>query len=141
MNVADYACLIRFQAFPFIANEDKRRPIRYLFEMDVQHPAFQRVVTPLIMNNQFTQFCRFLSAAKHHNWMRYPRDARDLEIAEALFWDEPIEPLANRILKTLLHFPHHSAPLIWRSSLNLLLRASNIEEKEASLVLMDAFAS
>ena len=138
MYLVDYICLVRFQAFPFIPDELKRRPIRYLFEMDVEHPAFQRVVTPLIMNNQFTRFCRFLSAAKHHNWMRLPREAKDVELLEALFWDESQETLANRILRTL-HLPQIN-PIIWKSVMNLLLRATNAEEKESALCVLDAFA-
>lgn len=91
------------------------------------------------MNNQFTNFCRFLSAAKYRKWMQTPRNI-DVELIETLFWDESQEALANRILRTLLDFQHQFNPLIWKATMNLLLGARNAEEKEASLCLLDAFA-
>jgi hypothetical protein len=139
MDVAAYACLVRFQAFPFIPDDLKRRPIRYLFEMDVQHPAFQKIIVPFFTNNQFTAFCRFLTMVKKRNWMRFPRCDRDYDVIEALFWEETTEPLAKRILATLLTFPHHTHDLIWKSAMNLLLQATCAEEKEAALCLLEAF--
>ncbi len=142
MDHAAILCLVRFQAFPFIPEDLKRRPLRYLFEMDVQHPIFQRIAPPLVTNNQFTAFCRFLGKARHarHAGLRHPSDGRDYELIETLFWEEADAALAARLVRALLRFPHRSSPLLWNSAINLLLRATTAADKEAALVLLEAFS-
>jgi hypothetical protein len=140
MDTAAYVSLVRFQAFPFVPEEAKRRPIRYLFEMDVQHPAFQRVVTPMIINNKFAEFCRFLGLARRRRWMHIPRETRDYELVEALYWAQAEEALATRLLRTLLQFQHITFPIIWRAGTNLLLGSRSAEETESAICLLDAFA-
>lgn len=141
MNVWDLACQVRFQAFPFIEDALKHRPIRYILEMDVGHEGFQKVIKPLLELNQFAKFCKFLSNVRHKKWIHVPLHAeQDAELVEAIFWLEPDESMAKRVLQVLLTFPTHLHPVVWRSGMNLLLQAKTAEDTVAALALLEAFA-
>ncbi len=125
MNTWDLACIVRFQAFPFIEDSLKRRPIRYILEMDVQHAGFQAMIKPSLETNQFVRFTKQLAHVRHKRWIHVPvHIEQDMPLIEELFWEEHDEALAKRILQVLLTFPTHRHPTIWRSGTNLLLRAT-----------------
>ncbi len=137
----EFACTIRFQAFPFIEDHLKRKPIRQILEMDVGNAKFQELIKPLLETNQFVRFCKTVSHIHHKRWIHVPLPAEvDLELALTLFWEEPNEVLAGRILRTLLRFPTRTHPSIWTSGLNLLLRSSTVEDKECALFMLEAFS-
>ena len=141
MNPWDLACIVRFQAFPFIEDSLKRRPVRYILEMDVGNPKFQQLIVPFLRLNQFTRFQKLLSRIRHNKWIHAPLAAEfDIEMVDTLFWEESNEALAKRILAALLRFPTHLHPSVWRSGTNLLLRAATMEEKECALAMMEAFS-
>lgn len=140
MNARDLACIVRFQAFPFIEDALKHRPIRYILEMDVGHEGFQNAIKPLLELNQFVRFCKLLSHVRHKKWIHMPMPAdKDMELVETLFWAEADETLAKRIVHALLTFPTHLHPPIWRSGTNLLISATATEDKMAALALLEAF--
>ena len=140
MNPWDLACIVRFQAFPFIEDALKHRPVRQVLEMDVGHPKFQELIKPCLELNQFTRLCKLLSKIRHNRWIHPPFPADlDFEIVEALFWEESDETLAKRILATLLRFPTHLHASVWLSGVNLLLRANSREDKECALTMLEAF--
>jgi hypothetical protein len=141
MNTWDLACIVRFQAFPFIEDSLKRRPIRQILEIDVGNEKFQELLKPCIEMNQFARLCNLLSQLRHKRYIRVPFPPQfDIELVETLFWEESEESLAKRILTTLLRFPTHLHPLVWQSGTNLLLRTKSAEEKECALVMMEAFS-
>jgi hypothetical protein len=141
MNPWDLACLVRFQAFPFTEDVLKRRPIRYILEMDVGNPEFQKTIKPCLELNQFTRFCKLLSHIRHNKWVHMPLHVeQDAELVEVLFWNETDEALAKRILATLLRFPTHLHPTVWQSGMNLLLGANSREDKVCVLTMMAAFS-
>lgn len=141
MNAWDLAHIVRFQAFPFVEDALKRRPIRYILEMDVGHEGFQKQIKPALQFNHFTRFCKFLSHVRYKKWIYVPLPPdKDLELIETLYWEETDESLAKRILQVLFTFPTHLHPVVWCSGTNLLLRAKTAEDKVATLTLLEAFA-
>lgn len=141
MNAWDLACIVRFQAFPFIEDHLKKRPIRQLLELDVGNTKFQEQIKPLLESNQFTQLCKTIALLHHRRWIYVPLPRNtDLETIETLFWEESDEILAKRILETLLHFPTHRRPILWTSGTNMLLRTKTTEDKECALFMLEAFA-
>lgn len=134
----DFCCYLRFQAFPFIAEEEKRAPIRALFEMDVQNPTFQKLIQPLLGHNQFYHFCKIVRT--YRPLLRVVRPTPvDWDLIETLFWEESSESLAYRMLGTLFTFPHTQYPNIWCVGTNLLLSARSVEEKESTLTFLEAY--
>ncbi len=138
---SELACLVRFQMFPFTEDHLKRKPIRQILEMDVGNAKFQELVKPLVETNQFVRFCKTVSHIHHKRWIRVPLPAEvDVDLVMALFWEEPNQVLACRILNTLLRFPTRTHPSLWTSGINLLLRASTVEDKECALFMLEAFS-
>lgn len=141
MNTWDLACIVRFHTFPFVEDSLKHRPIRQIFEMDVENSTFQETIKPFLEMNQFAKFCKVLSQIRHKRYIHIPLPAElDIEIVEELFWEESNEALAKRILATLLRFPTHLHPSVWNCGTNLLSRSKTIEEKECALTMMEAFS-
>ena len=133
-NAWELACIVRFHAFPFIHDVEKRRPIRMLFDADVGNTQFKTLIKPCLEFNQFVKFCRILSRIHVKN----SHNPRDTELIETLFWEESDPTLASHILRILLCFPTNQ-PHVWRSGTNLLLCAKTKEEKVAALVFLEAF--
>jgi hypothetical protein len=140
MNVAEFIACMRFNAFPFIPECEKRRPIRILMQTDVQHPSFQYIMYPLVKYNQFAKFCKALYCIHRKKSLHRPLDTRvDIELIETLFWEETTPQTAKKILQILLQFPHTRYESVWSLSTNLLLSSSTTEEKECTLAYMEAY--
>ncbi len=138
---SELACLVRFQMFPFIEDHLKQRPLRQILEMDVGNAKFQELIKPLVETNQFVRFCKSVNHIHRKRWILVPLPAEvDVDLVLALFWEESNEVLAGRILRTLLRFPTRTHPSLWTSGVNLLLRASTVEDKECALVMLEAFS-
>ncbi len=131
MSVGDVVAFLRFQAFPFIPDGLKHRMIRQLFEMQVDHPALQMAMKPLLEANQFTRFAKTISHFSQKRYFHIPRHV-DLELVEQFFWEETNEVLAARCVNAFLHFPEADRS-IWNTATNLWSSARNQEDKEIAL--------
>jgi hypothetical protein len=132
-------CFVRFEAFPFIADELKHRPIRQLLELDTNHTALQNLIKPCLELNQFSRFCKILSNIRHKKWISKPATV-DLELLEALFWNETDRGRAERIV-ALARFPTRDHEAVWTGGTNMLLSARTEEEKECALFYLEVFDS
>lgn len=140
MGVAEFITWFRFEAFPFLPESEKRRPIRQLMEIDVEHPHFQHILRPFLMRNQFVGFCKMLNRIFYEKHLFCPLDIQaDKELIEELFWEESSPPLAQKLLAVLLRFPLRRYEIPWRIGTNLLLRSRTTEEKECTLAYMEAY--
>lgn len=131
-------CFVRFEAFPFIENELKRKPIRQLLELDTNHPEFQKLIKPCLEFNQFVRFCKIVSHVRHSKKIRLATTV-DLELLETLFWNETDPTRAGRIV-ALARFPTTCHRAVWVSGTNMLLSARTEEEKDCALFYLEVFA-
>ena len=139
MRLWELITFLRFEAFPFIPDAEKRRPIRQLLEMDVQHPVFQTTIKPLVNMNQWVGFCKALRDLRKHKWIGTPRFQFDTELFEALFWSQSSPFLACKMAEVLLQFPTLSFPKEWEIGTNLLLRSTSTNEVECVLQFMETY--
>ncbi len=131
MRVGEFVAFLRFEAFPFIPDMLKHRMIRQLFEMQVDHPALQMAMKPLLEANQFTRFCKTIAHFSKKRYFYVPRNI-DLDLVEQFFWEESNAVLAARCVNAFLNFPETDRS-IWNTATNLWNSARNHEDKEIAL--------
>ena len=139
MYTWEFLTYFRFEAFPFVPEEEKRRPIRQLLEMDVHHPVFQTTLKPYVDQNRFADFCKGLRELRKRKWMLMPFVMLDKELFETLFWNESDPRLACRIAAVFLQFPTISFPKEWTMGTNLLLRSSCEEDTQCALLFLESY--
>lgn len=139
MHTSEFLAFFRFEAFPFIPDAEKRRPIRQLLEMDVHHPVFQTVLKPYVDQNRFVDFCKGLRELRKRKWLLTPILMLDKELFETLFWNESDPLLASRIAAAFLQFPTLSFPKEWAIGTNLLLRSTGEEDTECALIFLESY--
>lgn len=137
MQGAQLACQVRFQAFPFVPDEQKRSTIRKLFEMDVGHPAFQKAIEPLLQWNQFVRFAKTIHMFhKSKEFRKLLHPSLDLELVESFFWEETDETMACFLLIGFLGVSPKVHISMWTAAANLWLSARIDEDKKIVLLLL-----
>lgn len=131
------ACIVRFQVFPFVPDEEKRPTIRRLFEMDVGHSAFQKAIEPLLQWGQFVRFAKTIALFYKSKEFYIPlHPAMDIEIVEQMFWEETDEQIARALLTGFLGVSWRVHTSMLTAAVNLWLAARTIDDKQPILYML-----
>jgi hypothetical protein len=138
-----YALLYKYQAFPFVPEEQKRRWFSKFVRLPFHQEQMREIVDSHIQLNKFQDLVKFMRSL---NSVIYAplHSNKDYDMIWYLVWEEPTPDLTGALLQILLVFrPERSAfhTRVWSSGLNLLFSGTCRQDKQAALTLLHIFVN
>ena len=142
-HVWDLITFIKFQAFPFTPDELKERVCKLITGINIYRPEFHNVIDGMFARNAFFEFDRFIRRYRRYNPGYFNTHQKDLEILMGIFWAEPNEDVARRLMRAFMIFPLLSDELrtVWDVAINVLYSKSSHDDTVAALTLLESYES
>ena len=143
-NVAhawDLITFIRFQAFPFTPDELKLQVCKRITTINIYRPEFHKIIDGMLGRNAFCEFDRFIRRYRRWNPGYLNPQQKDLETLMEIFWAEPNEGIARRLMRAFMIFPIVSDELrtIWNVAINILYSKTCHDDTVAALTLLESY--
>lgn len=136
---------MRFEVFQHIPDALKMQLSQTLLRLNYTHPDVQILLNQAFLQNRVTTFRTFTRRRGHFRRLCH---TIDYETILAIFWAEPEQALATRLLEVLIKYACYMEEVLfvttefcgpWAIAVNLLASSRSAEEKEAVLVFLTAY--
>jgi hypothetical protein len=139
----DLIQFIKFQAFPFTPDELKQHVCKRIANINIYRPEFHLAIESMIARNAFCEFERFIRHYKRWNPGYFNAYLKDIDILMHIFWNEPNESIAYRLMRVFMIFPMETDELrtIWNVAINILYSKTSHDDTVAALTLLESYVS